>query len=52
MMIIRISSRSHQDKKMLLRKSTKRADHHRDIVDRLTDVIERNGQLVLRWSER
>ena len=50
MMIIRVSSRSDENKQILLREATKRAEHHRDIVDRLTDIIEQNGQLVLQWS--
>lgn len=52
MMIIRVSSRSHENKQTLLREATKRAEHHRDIVDRLTDIVEQNGQLVLKWGER
>jgi hypothetical protein len=50
MMIIRVSGRSYDDKQKLLREATIRAEHHRDTVDRLTDIIEQNGQLVLQWS--
>jgi|GEM_PF-5810592 hypothetical protein len=39
MMIIRNSSRS-QKKQSLLREATRRAEHHRDIVDGLTDISE------------
>jgi len=52
MMIIRISSRSDENKESLLGEAIKRAEHHRDIVDRLTGIIEHNGQLVLKWTER
>jgi hypothetical protein len=50
MTIIRVSSRGYDDKQKLLREATIRAEHHRDIVDRLTDIIEQNGQLVLQWN--
>lgn len=52
MMIIRISNMRDEIKQRLLRDVTKLAEHHRDIVDRLTDIMERNGQFVLKWSER
>ena len=51
MMIIRVNCRSYDDKKQkLLREATIRAEHHRDVVDRLTDIIEQSGQLVFQWS--
>ena len=50
MMIIRVSCRSHENKQKLLREATIRAEHHRDVVDRLTDIIEQNGQLILQWN--
>jgi hypothetical protein len=50
MMIIRVSCRSYDDKQKLLREATIRAEHHRDVVDRLTDIIEQSGQLVFQWS--
>jgi len=40
MMIIRNSSRSRANKQSLLREATKQAEHHRDIVDGLTDISE------------
>jgi hypothetical protein len=50
MMIIRCSGRSYEEKQKLLREATIRAGYHRDVVDRLTDIIEKNGQLILRWN--
>jgi hypothetical protein len=49
-MIIRASCRSAENKENLLRKATIQAEYHRDIVDRLTDVVEQNDLLVLQWN--
>jgi hypothetical protein len=49
--IVRTSSGLLQPKKdALLRDITGCAEHHRDAVDRLTDIIEGNQQLVWRPS--
>jgi hypothetical protein len=44
MMIIRISS--YEVKQVLLREAANRAEYYRDLVDRLTNNTERNGQLI------
>jgi hypothetical protein len=49
-MIVRISSRPDAKKTAMLRVITKRAEYHRDVVDRLTDIIERKQQLI--WKPR
>ena len=44
MMIIRISS--YEVKQVLLREAANLAEYYRDLVDRLTNNTERNGQLI------
>ncbi len=47
-MIMRMSS-CHGDKKAeTIREITARAEYHRDVVDRLTDILETNQQLIWR----
>ncbi|MET1046861.1 MAG: hypothetical protein ABWX70_09200 [Hyphomicrobium sp.] len=45
-MIIRMSSRSETAKADLIRDITACAQYHRDVVDRLTDIIEAGQQFV------
>jgi hypothetical protein len=47
-MIIRVSSRKEQIKARMLKDITSCAEYHRDVVDRLTDIIENGRQFV--WS--
>jgi hypothetical protein len=45
-MIVRVSSRTEATKAAMLREITACAEYHRDVVDRLTDIIETRQQLV------
>eukprot|EP00456_Euglypha_rotunda_P093503 TRINITY_DN98744_c0_g1_i1.p1 TRINITY_DN98744_c0_g1~~TRINITY_DN98744_c0_g1_i1.p1 ORF type:complete len:103 (-),score=11.24 TRINITY_DN98744_c0_g1_i1:18-302(-) len=45
-MIVRVSSRSETTKAAMLREIHVCAEYHRDVVDRLTDIIETNRQLI------
>jgi transposase InsO family protein len=47
-MAIRISGKSERAKAELISELSARAEYHRDALDRLTDIVETNGQLV--WS--
>jgi len=44
-MIVRMSDQNETAKKAAIDDITARASYHRDVVDRLTDIIESNRQL-------
>lgn len=45
-MIVRLSDKSPRERQALLLETRARAEYHRDVVDRLTDIIERDGNLI------
>ncbi len=44
--LVRTSSRSDAKKSAMIEEITARAEYHRDMVDRLTDIVETNRQLI------
>ncbi len=47
-MIVRTSSCQDEKKIAMIREINARAGYHRDVVDRLTDIVETNQQLIWR----
>ncbi len=47
-MIMRRSSYHEEEKAVMIRQINTRAEYHRDVVDRLTDIVETNQQLIWR----
>lgn len=45
-MVVRMSDQSEAAKEAAIKDITVCASYHRDIVDRLTDIIEANQQLI------
>jgi hypothetical protein len=45
-MIVRISARPDARKTAMLRRISKQAEYHRDVIDRLTDIVEHKQQLI------
>ncbi len=46
--IVRMSTRSDARKKVMLRGITEQAGYHRDVIDRLTDIVAQKQQLI--WT--